>query len=770
MALLGDDGDSDKTVRAARSAVPVQQPPQQRQQRALPARATEPEEQEQEEEETETEEDEDVGLGLDLDDRNLLIQLLMNQQISSGYPITSRLFERYMDKHYEATSCSLQGYRDAMEDEHVIYFNLKNNPNCSVFGVFDGHGGNLASKFVKAAVIPILEAIPNGVFDGKALIECVKQLDVKWIEFENKRKRLKDTLKKREQQQEEKQALQFTLDSDETEEEQEDEEQQEPSSTATKAKAKEVEEEDYDLEQEEDEFMKQMLSRALSDEKTTIKDVDESLSIGSNEYGSVGSTCVFSIVEHNEKADNYTVTTVNLGDSRAIVLKNEVVYIGDPAQQEKEEKEAKEEKKEQADDDEDEDVDIVEQSNPKQPEKLFTLYELTTDHKPTLEAERQRIEKAGGFIKFNRVDGDLALSRAIGDTKYKRNAALSHEEQKISCVPTVTQTQCNADDYLLVFCDGIVEYKNNVDVFHCLTKSIQSNIIDYDKQLELAKVVEAKQQQQAPKPLTPMSQTGQTEQVQTVHRQPETKEVDDEEEEEEEQATEDEDTRRLPEMTICEHLRESELNFLTKYEKLGLIPKHQTELKRLEKVLLELTEWALDTGSKDNMTAVLVKIGKTNIHNSIYQRVWNPCPFYKNKMEFNHIGDEIKDGNAATLDRFMRLFETDCAKLGWNMNEDYQNALLQKILYVNDLITTYQQKKDIQELIQMQTNKLRLIERERETQKKQKQKQKSKKRKKMDEDGEEGDNDNGNGNGNGNEQQQLALSEETPRKKRKLNE
>ena len=40
---------------------------------------------------------------------------------------------------------------------------------------------------------------------------------------------------------------------------------------------------------------------------------------------------------------------------------------------------------------------------------------LSTDHKPTLDAERKRIQKAGGIVSGGRVNGCLAVSRAMGD-------------------------------------------------------------------------------------------------------------------------------------------------------------------------------------------------------------------------------------------------------------------------------------------------------------------------------------------------------------------
>ena len=50
---------------------------------------------------------------------------------------------------------------------------------------------------------------------------------------------------------------------------------------------------------------------------------------------------------------------------------------------------------------------------------------MSIDHKPNNEGEQRRIEAAGGVVHMKRVDGDLAVSRAIGDFTYKQNKALS---------------------------------------------------------------------------------------------------------------------------------------------------------------------------------------------------------------------------------------------------------------------------------------------------------------------------------------------------------
>lgn len=69
--------------------------------------------------------------------------------------------------------------------------------------------------------------------------------------------------------------------------------------------------------------------------------------------------------------------------------------------------------------------------------------------------EKARITAAGGFVDFGRVNGNLALSRAIGDFEFKKSAELAPEQQIVTAYPDVTVHEISDDDeFLVVACDG----------------------------------------------------------------------------------------------------------------------------------------------------------------------------------------------------------------------------------------------------------------------------------------------------------------------------
>ena len=118
---------------------------------------------------------------------------------------------------------------------------------------------------------------------------------------------------------------------------------------------------------------------------------------------------------------------------------------------------------------------------------------LSFDHKPTNEEERARITAAGGFVTSGRVQGNLALSRAIGDYEFKNNTSLSPEEQMVTANPEITVTEIReGDEYIVLACDGIWDCMTNEEVIDFVSKGIN----DYD----VARVCEDTCDRYAPTP------------------------------------------------------------------------------------------------------------------------------------------------------------------------------------------------------------------------------------------------------------------------------
>eukprot|EP00978_Attheya_sp_CCMP212_P000660 scaffold1312_cov54-Attheya_sp.AAC.4 len=88
---------------------------------------------------------------------------------------------------------------------------------------------------------------------------------------------------------------------------------------------------------------------------------------------------------------------------------------------------------------------------------------LSFDHKPTDPPEEARIVAAGGKVSIKRVDGDLAVSRGLGDFSFKNRPDLPPDQQKVTCCPEilVEPRQCSQDEFIILACDGIWDVASN---------------------------------------------------------------------------------------------------------------------------------------------------------------------------------------------------------------------------------------------------------------------------------------------------------------------
>ena len=93
------------------------------------------------------------------------------------------------------------------------------------------------------------------------------------------------------------------------------------------------------------------------------------------------------------------------------------------------------------------------------------MVEMSVDHKPECQVEIDRITKAGSVITEGRVDGNLNLTRSLGDLKYKGRDHLKPEEQAITANPDTYCLDITDDiDFIIMGCDGIWEKKSNEEM------------------------------------------------------------------------------------------------------------------------------------------------------------------------------------------------------------------------------------------------------------------------------------------------------------------
>ncbi|CAG9326602.1 unnamed protein product [Blepharisma stoltei] len=80
---------------------------------------------------------------------------------------------------------------------------------------------------------------------------------------------------------------------------------------------------------------------------------------------------------------------------------------------------------------------------------------MSQDHKPELENEFRRIKDAGGSVIDGRINGNLNLSRSLGDFNYK-DPSVPPERHMITACPELKVEQLGQeDDFIVIGCDGI---------------------------------------------------------------------------------------------------------------------------------------------------------------------------------------------------------------------------------------------------------------------------------------------------------------------------
>ena len=91
-----------------------------------------------------------------------------------------------------------------------------------------------------------------------------------------------------------------------------------------------------------------------------------------------------------------------------------------------------------------------------------TAVPLSHDHKPTNPEETARAAKNEIDIMNDRLDGNLAVSRGLGDLNFKDNEELPREEQALTAEADIIELdRTDEDRFIVVACDGIWDCLTN---------------------------------------------------------------------------------------------------------------------------------------------------------------------------------------------------------------------------------------------------------------------------------------------------------------------
>lgn len=103
-------------------------------------------------------------------------------------------------------------------------------------------------------------------------------------------------------------------------------------------------------------------------------------------------------------------------------------------------------------------------------------YPMSYDHKPSQTHEMNRILRSGGFVNhFGRINGNLNLSRSIGDLKYKQVPGIPPAHQMITAEPDIMQIVLeDGDEFLMLGCDGIWDCLSNENAVDFVMNRIDS--------------------------------------------------------------------------------------------------------------------------------------------------------------------------------------------------------------------------------------------------------------------------------------------------------
>lgn len=174
-----------------------------------------------------------------------------------------------------------------------------------------------------------------------------------------------------------------------------------------------------------------------------------------NENDQSGSTVVGALILKGQDG-TYSVKICNCGDSRGLVIAPPTEEASPPAK-----------------------LGVKRPSHLIEDPPAWPVITASIDHKPDYPTEKERIEKAGGTVIADdacaRLDGNLAVSRGLGDFEFKQGK-LPAAEQKVSCLPDIYEVDGLKEGSVCVLaCDGLWDVFNDDEVAAFVRKHLQEH-------------------------------------------------------------------------------------------------------------------------------------------------------------------------------------------------------------------------------------------------------------------------------------------------------
>ncbi|PIN00425.1 Serine/threonine protein phosphatase [Handroanthus impetiginosus] len=97
--------------------------------------------------------------------------------------------------------------------------------------------------------------------------------------------------------------------------------------------------------------------------------------------------------------------------------------------------------------------------------------QLSQDHRPSCQVERKRVEDLGGKVECGYLNGELALTRALGDWYMKLPYGSA---SPLTAEPELQQTLLTEDDeFLIIGCDGIWDVLSNQEAVALVRRELR---------------------------------------------------------------------------------------------------------------------------------------------------------------------------------------------------------------------------------------------------------------------------------------------------------